>query len=78
MQSLFTEIFDDDVDVDREIQLREPEVEITLRPYQIEAVNAVFQRWDDGDVATLVSLPTGTGKSVIFSEVMRRWLESNQ
>jgi len=50
---------------------------ITLRPYQEEAVGAVFREW--GNVAsTLVVCPTGTGKSVIFSEVMRRWMESNQ
>lgn len=61
-------------DVEREIQLREPEA-VTLRPYQREAVDAVFERWEAGDVATLVCLPTGTGKTVCFSEVMRRWEE---
>lgn len=44
---------------------------VTLRPYQSEAVEAVFNEWEQG-AATLVCLPTGCGKSVVFSEVMRR------
>lgn len=46
--------------------------DITLRPYQRDAVDAVFDRWQT-DSSTLVVCPTGTGKSVIFSEVMRRY-----
>jgi superfamily II DNA or RNA helicase len=46
--------------------------EIILRPYQSEAVEAVFSEWEEVD-STLVDMATGLGKSVIFSEVMRRW-----
>ena len=46
--------------------------EVTLRPYQQEAVNRVFEEWDSGARSTLVCLPTGCGKSVVFSEVMRK------
>ena len=55
------------------IDLEEIEVapEVTLRPYQNEAVACVFSEWEEG-AATLVCLPTGCGKSVVFSEVMRR------
>lgn len=63
-------------DVEREIQLREPEGSITLRPYQGEAVGNVFDRWNAGDQATLVCIPTGGGKSVVFSAVMKRWTEN--
>lgn len=71
-------LFDfEDVDPEREIQLRAPERAITLRPYQLRAVDASFERWGAGDVATLVCLPTGAGKSVVFSEVMRRWASLN-
>ena len=43
-----------------------------LRPYQAAAVAAVRERYAAGDRATLVVLPTGTGKTVVFSEVARR------
>lgn len=49
-----------------------PAAEVTLRPYQAEAVDKVFDEWDAGTRSTLVCLPTGCGKSVVFSEVMRR------
>lgn len=74
MQRGFWDEFNNSEDVEREIQLREPG-KVTLRPYQREAVDSVFERWDAGDVATLVCIPTGGGKSVVFSEVMRRWEE---
>lgn len=49
-----------------------PASEVTLRPYQQEAVNRVFEEWESGSRSTLVCLPTGCGKSVVFSEVMRK------
>lgn len=49
---------------------------VTLRPYQLAAVDAVFSEWDAGHTATLVVIPTGGGKSVVFSEVMRRFVEA--
>lgn len=45
---------------------------VTLRPYQQEAVDAVFAAWEEGHRSVLVQIPTGGGKSVVFSEVMRR------
>jgi len=45
---------------------------VTLRPYQRESVDACFREWETVN-STLVCLPTGTGKSVVFSEVMRLW-----
>lgn len=50
----------------------EPASKVTLRPYQTDAVDGVFSEWESGTGATLVCLPTGCGKSVVFSEVMRR------
>lgn len=47
------------------------------RPYQSEAVESVFGEWASGQAATLVCMPTGTGKSVVFSEVLRRWLAAS-
>jgi len=45
---------------------------IQLRDYQTEAVNAVADAWADGTDRPAVVLPTGTGKTVIFSELARR------
>lgn len=41
-----------------------------LRPYQVEAKNAVLSEWDAGHRKTLLVLPTGTGKTVVFSKVV--------
>lgn len=43
-----------------------------LRPYQVAAVAGVRERFAAGDRATLLVLPTGTGKTVVFAEVARR------
>jgi superfamily II DNA or RNA helicase len=40
-----------------------------LRPYQIEAKSAVRQQWASGKKKTLLVLPTGTGKTIIFSKL---------
>ena len=43
-----------------------------LRTYQSDAVSAVFKRWDN-DRAALIVMATGTGKTVVFSEIVRQW-----
>ena len=35
-----------------------------LRPYQVEAVNAIQNEWNNGNKKTLLVLPTGTGKTI--------------
>lgn len=42
---------------------------MTLRPYQQEAKDAIFREWDQGHSKTLLVLPTGTGKTIVFSAV---------
>ena len=42
---------------------------ITLRPYQAEARDAILQEWEQGRKRTLLVLPTGCGKTVVFSKV---------
>lgn len=44
-----------------------------LRPYQKKAVDAVFNSWREFS-KTLLVLPTGTGKTVVFSKVAERAL----
>ncbi len=46
---------------------------ITLRQYQNDAADAAFREWNNGAKSTLVCAPTGSGKSVIFAEVIRRF-----
>ena len=43
----------------------------TLRPYQQEAVDAVFREWETRR-STLIVIPTGGGKTIIFSGVIER------
>ena len=42
---------------------------IQLRPYQAEAVRNVLESWEDGVDRTLLILPTGTGKTVVFCKI---------
>lgn len=46
-----------------------------LRPYQIEAKNAVLEEYEKGRKRTLLVLPTGTGKTVVFSSVLDEQLK---
>jgi superfamily II DNA or RNA helicase len=50
---------------------------IVLRDYQRLAVDNTFVEWQTVR-STLINLATGLGKSVCFSEVMRRWDVANQ
>ncbi len=40
-----------------------------LRPYQEEARQAVQNRWDQGERSTLLVLPTGCGKTIVFCKI---------
>ena len=41
-----------------------------LRPYQQDAKDAVFEQWTTVD-RTLLVLPTGTGKTIVFAYITR-------
>lgn len=41
-----------------------------LRPYQQAARQAIHEQWDQGVKRTLLVLPTGTGKTIVFSKVI--------
>jgi len=41
-----------------------------LRPYQQEARTAVEQDWSDGFARTLLVLPTGCGKTIVFCKIV--------
>ena len=40
-----------------------------LRDYQMEAKNSIFEEWDRGVQKTLLVLPTGCGKTIVFAKV---------
>lgn len=42
-----------------------------LRPYQLEAGDGIMREWET-NVSTLVVLPTGLGKTVLFADIIRR------
>lgn len=44
---------------------------MSLRPYQQEARQAIESEWTEGRRKTLLVLPTGTGKTVVFSMVAK-------
>ena len=41
-----------------------------LRPYQQASKAAVFKEWEQGHQKTLLVLPTGTGKTIVFSKII--------
>jgi len=47
--------------------------EIKLRDYQREAIDAVFSAWAEGMRRPAIVLPTGAGKTVVFSALVKEW-----
>jgi superfamily II DNA or RNA helicase len=47
--------------------------EIKLRDYQEEAIDAVFAAWAGGMRRPAIVLPTGAGKTVVFSSLVQQW-----
>lgn len=45
---------------------------ISLRPYQVEAEQNIHQAWNLGADNVLAVLPTGSGKTITFSEIIRK------
>lgn len=40
-----------------------------LRPYQQQARERIHAEWENGHIRTLLVLPTGTGKTIVFASV---------
>ena len=53
-------------------------MEITLRPYQEEAKDAIFAEWNNGNKKTLLNLATGLGKTVVFSKVAEEFAKKDK
>lgn len=42
-----------------------------LRPYQVEVIDNIFREWEHHD-SVMLQMPTGTGKTFVFCEVIKR------
>lgn len=51
---------------------------MNLRPYQTEARQRIHAEWDAGHRRTLLVLPTGTGKTVVFAAVAEDCVRAGQ
>jgi len=49
---------------------------LKLRPYQREALDATYAAWDSGMQSPAVVLPTGMGKTVIFSHMAVEYIKA--
>ena len=46
-------------------------VEQVLRSYQVEGIREIFNKWKDGKKSVLFQMPTGTGKTILFTEIVK-------
>ena len=62
------------------IDLQERTEGKSLYSYQKGAIDKIFKCFDDApdDYHLLYQLPTGGGKTVIFSEIVRQYLKTHQ
>ena len=51
---------------------------MALRPYQQEALEAIFKRWDEGQQKLLLVLPTGCGKTIVFAKAIEQLVRSGR
>jgi superfamily II DNA or RNA helicase len=51
---------------------------IQIRPYQKEGIDKIFATWRAGTQSVLFQMPTGTGKTVLFAEIVRRGFASDR
>ena len=47
-----------------------------LRPYQRDAIDALYGHWHDGGGNALIVLPTGSGKSLVIASLLREVMTS--
>jgi superfamily II DNA or RNA helicase len=45
---------------------------ISLREYQLDGIKKIFNAWRTGLKCVLFQMPTGTGKTVLFAEIVRK------
>ncbi|MCG2460816.1 DEAD/DEAH box helicase family protein [Flavobacteriaceae bacterium F89] len=62
------------------MELQQEKIEKTLYDYQLEDLNTIFKYLEESpdDVNLLYQLPTGGGKTVVFSEIAKRYIHQTQ
>jgi superfamily II DNA or RNA helicase len=62
------------------LELQTDNIEKTLYDYQLQDLNTIFQYLKESppDVNLLYQLPTGGGKTVVFSEIARRYIKETK
>ncbi|QCX00068.1 DEAD/DEAH box helicase [Aggregatimonas sangjinii] len=61
------------------MELQKDTSEKTLYDYQIADLNTIFEHLNENDSGNLLyQLPTGGGKTVVFSEIARRYIEEKK
>lgn len=51
---------------------------IDPRPYQQKAAAVIHREWDAGNKKTLVVMPTGTGKTIVFASIVNDQVEKGE
>jgi superfamily II DNA or RNA helicase len=51
---------------------------VELRPYQTEGIQKIFNSWKSGKRSILFQMPTGTGKTVLFSQIVKLGFVNNR
>lgn len=51
---------------------------LEIRKYQAEARDAVVSQWDSGHRKTLLVLPTGCGKTIVFTDILKTCLKESE
>lgn len=49
-----------------------------LRPYQTDGIQKIFNCWKEGQRSILFQMPTGTGKTVLFSQIVKIGFDNNR
>ncbi len=49
-----------------------------LRPYQNDAKTKVFEEWNSGRQKTLLVLPTGCGKTIVFAKIIEELVKNGE
>lgn len=49
-----------------------------LRPYQAEAISAIMKQWESGINRTLLVLPTGCGKTIVFCKLTEKLVRKGE
>lgn len=49
-----------------------------LRPYQQEAIAQIEGHFNSGTRSVLYQLPTGGGKTIVFSSIITKWVQANK